>query len=144
MQAESLGRAPAFAGGEPFGDMGEHLGNKVLIQRLSSTSCFRSECTGGNRCGNTVGDAQVLNGLFIFGKPQIDAAGQRGDIHGLAHGVFDVFSHIALVGRAGDADGDLNLAGSQIHLAHTLVEISQGQAAQAFCSVKFDFSIVSD
>ena len=89
--------------------------------------------THGDGACHAEGDPHPVEGHFILAEPGVNGGSQRGDIHGVAHGVLDVVAEGAVVGCLGDQDGGLNFAllHPQIHGACLQVEVLDGYPADA-------------
>ena len=77
------------------------------------------------------GDPHPVEGLFILAEPGVNGGSQRGDIHGVAHGVLDIVAEAVFIAFLRDQHGGLDLAvlRPDVHLARLDVEIMDGQAA---------------
>ena len=133
MLPEGLAGAPAVTGVDIVQDgVGKSL-HRLLGQGLALGCRFSAGTPQGHGAGYAVGDAGTLNGLLVLAEPDVDAAPQGGDVHGVPHGVLDVVAIAAVIALLGDKDGGLNFAVlcADVHLAGLDIELMDGQAADA-------------
>ena len=63
----------------------------------------------GHGARHAIGDARADDGLFVFAQHDVHGAACRGDVHGVAHGVFDIVAEAVFIAGLRDEDGRLAL-----------------------------------
>ena len=104
---------------------------QIQAHRLTGGETLGGLRPQGHRARHAEGHPGPLHRLFVGGEADVHRGAQRGDVHGVPHGIFNIVSKCVSITVFFDQNGRLDLAGADIHLARLDVELPDGLAADA-------------